>query len=1024
MTSSIRIAAVATAVSAVLCAAQASAQSNNSGDDQAKIELEEVTVTGSRIKRAGFDTLEPATVISGDEVAERGLTNIADALNELPGFGAGVTPEGGQSGFGPGLNFVNRFGLGTNRTLTLINGRRFVSSNAATIFGPAAPGLQVDLNFIPSILLDSVENLTVGGAPTYGSDAIAGVVNVKLKQNFEGLSFFSQGSMTEREDGESYSYGGVWGTNFADGRGNVTVSAQRSETNGVLAVDRSRFADALLFGTNPTAAQAAAQGRPANDGRINPNVPLNGGPTDGIPNAVLIGDRRISQLTFNGLLFPATGATNLVDGRLRGFGTAGTNYLQFNTSGNLVSYNPGIPFGAIDASGGDGLNLVETAPLGADLERTTFTSSARWEFNENLEGFFEGYGYKAEALEIVDQTAFNATVFGADSAAIVFSATHPLLTQQARDTLAANSIPTFRLSRAHRDLTVNNARSETDIYQVVGGLRGDFEMFNRSWNWEGSANFGKNDSTFFSTQLNRQKFVNSLNVVTNAAGQVVCSTTPIAPVMVNGIGAVADPNCVPLDIFGEGRPSQAARAYVASLQQTDSELEQRVFNANIGSTLFDIWGGPIAFNVGYEYRKEMADFRPDDYLQQGLGRSAPIMSTRGQFSTDEFFGELLIPVVSEQNDIPGLNYVTLTAKGRRVDNTVNGKFTAWTTGLQWSPIRDIEIRGNVTRSLRAPALVELFAPVSPIFTAVADPCDSRNISGGTRPAVRAANCAQFLQQFGLPAGGFNSIAVSATTRGSTQGDPTLDNETANAWTGGVVFRPRFIKNFQLAIDYIDIRVDDIIANLNANNLATGCFDNSSFPNQFCDRFTRGAPGTADAGQILFVQTGFVNGDFQSTAGVAAELAYAKDLSDFGLSNWGVVDVALSYYGVREELQSTNSIVINNTERALTGAQNTTSKMQLTYTRGPIGIRYDLNYTDDAQFSRTFNADSQDFLSVPDYTTHDLSLSYTFRKDSAFRLAATNLADNKAPFPVVGGAFGGVYDVLGRRYSASLTYSFW
>ena len=122
-----------------------------------------IVVTGSRIPRAGFDTLEPATVVSSEYLETRGLTNVADALNEIPGFGVGVTPEGGQSGFGVGQNFVNRFGLGTARTLTLVNGRRFVSSNAPTIFGPAAPGLQVDLNVIPTELIERVENLAIGG---------------------------------------------------------------------------------------------------------------------------------------------------------------------------------------------------------------------------------------------------------------------------------------------------------------------------------------------------------------------------------------------------------------------------------------------------------------------------------------------------------------------------------------------------------------------------------------------------------------------------------------------------------------------------------------------------------------------------------------------------------------------------------------------------------------------------------------------------------------------------------------------
>ena len=240
---------------ALLCgfsAATVSYQSHRPAKEQEDKTLQEVVVTGSRIVRAGYDTLEPASVVTGEYIESRGLTNIADALNESPGFGTGTTPEGGQSTFGPGLNFVNRFDLGSNRTLTLINGRRFVSSNAPNIFGPAAPGNQVDLNFIPTVLVDHIDNLAVGGAPTYGADAIAGVVNVNLKKDFEGFRAFGQYGQLEDGGLQSDSVGLVGGWNFAGDRGNVTASIQHSRLDGLLATENKRFADAYLFATNPT----------------------------------------------------------------------------------------------------------------------------------------------------------------------------------------------------------------------------------------------------------------------------------------------------------------------------------------------------------------------------------------------------------------------------------------------------------------------------------------------------------------------------------------------------------------------------------------------------------------------------------------------------------------------------------------------------------------------------------------------------------------------------------------------------
>jgi outer membrane receptor protein involved in Fe transport len=1014
---------------ALLCGFSAAAISSISiaqEQDQDDKALQEVVVTGSRIVRAGYDTLEPASVVTAEYIESRGLTNVADALNETPGFGAGVTPEGGQSTFGPGLNFVNRFGLGSNRTLTLINGRRFVSSNAPSIFGPAAPGNQVDLNFIPTVLLDSVENLTVGGAPTYGSDAIAGVVNVKLKRDFEGMRAFGQYGLLENGGLNSKSLGLVGGWNFASDRGNFTASVQHSTVDGLLATEAKRFADAYSYVTNPASTITSTQPNrsPSSDGRVNTSVPFNTGNTDGIPNAVLIRNRRLFPLNFGGVALP-TGANNLADGRLRCFGGTNTTCLQFSPQGLLVPYDPGVNFGTSDASGGQGLYLIETLQLVSDLQRTSATGSVHFDLNDNVQLFADLFAYKAEAVEIVDQTAYNSTLFAGASSAITLPANHPALTQQAREVLAGLGQTSFRIARAHRDLAENNARSESELYQTVVGATGNFELGSRRFNWETYFNFGKNDSTYFSTQLNRQKFVNALNVVAGPNG-LTCSATPGYTGLPTGNGGrvlvgtdapIADPSCVPLDIFGEGRPSADAVAYVSSVQRSDAEIEQQVFNANIGSQIFDIWGGPIEYNVGVERRKETGAFTPDAYLAAGLGRSAVITPNSGSYTTNEYFGELIIPLASEKNDVPFLHELTITGKGRRVDNSVNGKFTAYTGGLQWAPVKDIQLRGNVTRSLRAPSLTELFTPVAPIFTTVADPCSTSNVTGGTRPAVRQANCAQFFAQYGLPTTGWQSNAVTATSQGSLQGDETLANETANSWTAGFVFRPRWIENFEMAVDWVDIRIDDTITNLTAADLATACFDNVDYPNSYCDRFTRGAAGTADAGQISFVQTGYANGAYQSMAGVTAEGRYRHTLE-----SGSAFEVGVSYYRLRDELRSATGIVTVNSEEVL-GSPTDTAQLNLIYEREGFGARWQTNYVGKQLYSRTFNAESRDILELNGDYVHNLSLYYEPMDNATIRLAISNVLDAEPPFPIAIDSFNGNYDFLGRRYSLSLTYDF-
>ena len=981
-----------------------------------------IVVTGSRIRRAGFDTLEPALVVSQEYLDKRGLTNVADALNELPGFGVGVTPEGGQSGFGVGQNFVNRFGLGTNRTLTVVNGRRFVSSNAATIFGPAAPGLQVDLNVIPQIMVERIENLTIGGAPTYGSDAIAGTVNIILKKNFEGLEARVLSGITERGDNQRISLQGLAGFNFGGGRGNFTIGAAYDKVDGVLAINRERNAAGYSARTNPLASSITAGRTPANDGRINPDVPFNTGNTDGIPNAVYIANDRFSGFTGGGVLFPATGGFNLATGAPRGFGAAGTTNYAFGSDGRLFRYNPGTPFGTTNASGGDGFNLTETAPITANLERYTVSANTNYQITDGVRFFAEGSYYKAKALELIDQSIYNATAFGGASGVLTFSVNDPRLNAGDRAILTGLGVTDFRLSRASRDIVNNNARSEQELYRGVVGLDGDFEIGGRSFNWEVSANYGNSQGTYNANVLNQQKFVNAINVTTNAAGQIVCDPAPVRNVAPGTIRPVADAACVPLDVFGEGRRSAAALAYVSDRTTTLAVLEQEVYNANIGGSPFALWAGDVGFNVGYERRTERARFEPDAFQTAGLGRAVPIIGNSGSFTTNEVFGEILLPLVSPENNIPRINSLVAEGKVRYVDNTVNGGFTAWTAGGRWKPFDDIELRGNFTRSLRAPAVTELFTPVSNIFSAVPDPCDTRNVNGGAKPATRQANCAAFYQQFNLNPASFQSTAVDATIPGTSGGDPGLANEVSDSWTAGFVLRPSFLPGFRAAVDWNQIKISGPIANLSAAQIATGCFDNDNFDttdvtraNAFCERIRR-LPNGQIANDPLNpgIRTGFVNGSSINFKGLTAEAGYTFDIGGLGQ-----VDINGSLFYLDTLDFNINGIVAD-PQAGEVGDPKWSGQLNVGLTSGNFGWDVQANYTGKVQINVLDNVETRDIINFDDYWLFNTTLSYKIKDNTFFRLTVTNLFDKQPPFPLNGV---GSYDTLLRRFAISLQYRY-
>jgi outer membrane receptor protein involved in Fe transport len=990
----------------------------------------DIVVTGSRIRRTGYDTLEPALVVSEEYLQTRGLTNVADALNELPGFGVGVTPEGGQAGFGVGQNFVNRFGLGTSRTLTLVNGRRFVSSNAPTIFGNP-PGVQVDLNVINSQLIERVDNVTIGGAPTYGSDAIAGVVNVILKRNFEGVEVRAVGGISERGDNGRYNLSILAGQNFAGGRGNVTAAVSYDKTNGVLAIDRERFRDGIVTGTNPLAGSASATlpGRtPANDGRVNPDVPFNTGNTDGIPNGLYIRNGRIFSLSTGGLLLPATGTTTIANGLPRGFGAA-NSLVAFDRSGNLVPYNPGVPFGPQNASGGDGLNLAETQQLTSDLERITGNLIARYEITDNVGVFFEGSVYRAVARELTDQSIYNATLFGGASGPLTFSVSDPRLTAQARTTLLGLGLgpnDRFRVSRGSRDLVENSASSETRVFRGVIGLEGNFQLFGNRFNWEASANYGRTEGEFFATVLNQQNFVNAINN---------CNPTPAFNSAPGGIAPIADPRCTPLDIFGEGRASAAARDYVTGTTTARTALEQQVYNVNVTGPLFNPWGaGDIAIAIGYEHRDEYAEFNPDAFQRAGLGRAVPIGGNRGRFNTDEVFGELLVPLVGPENNIPLVYSLTAEGRVRYVDNTVNGGFTTYTAGGTWSPFRDLKFRGNYTRSLRAPSITELFTPQSPSFQFFPDPCDTVNIAGGPNPSVRARNCQAFFDAYGINGATFASQARVASIPSLSGGDPTLANEEGRSYTFGAVFQPSFIPRFRMQVDWNRIRVSGNIASLTPANIAEGCYDNPDFDasnidaaNSFCSLFTRVRSGDATQnGQIVNdpanpgLRTIYVNGAYIEFKGLTSEASY-----NFNLAGVGSPDTRVFLSGnlvYTDTLRSSNNGVTVTYLQGTVGAPNIAAQFNVGVQQGEFGIDFQGNFQDDVVFNRLNTIENSDILGVGDYWTFNGSLSYRINDNSNFRLTVTNIFDRDAPFPLTGNGFG-AYDFIGRRFVASVTGRF-
>lgn len=981
-----------------------------------------IVVTGSRIRLPQIESRNPIFVVDDQYIEDRNITNVADALNELPAYRGSVTPAGAQGSFGQGVNFVNNLGLGSNRTLTLVNGRRFVSSNVPSLFNNASQGVQVDLNVIPAILVDRIDTIGVGGAPVYGSDAISGTTNVILKTRFDDIVFSATSGITEEGDNFRYNISGAAGFNFLNDRANLTVAVSHDEEEGVLQLARDFFREGI-----ETQANVPGPNDPASAFRVNPNIPPNTSTSDGIPPSVRFRNIGIPFLDRGGVIFG--GPLSLSR--------------SFDPQGNLVPFNFGTTFPGlgIRSLGGDGFKFVDFGQITSDLRRTVVNAFFNFDVTENITFFAEGTYFKSRADELVQQPTFNTPLFGGASGATVFRIDNPFLTDQARGVLQAAGVTNFQISRASTDLADPSGFGENEIYRGVLGLRGEFDALGRVFNFEVSGNRGEAEITTFSQDINRQNFINAVNVTRNAAGQIVCTTAPTrdggSGFAAPGGTPVADPNCVPLNLFGEGVSSQAARDYVIADNEAVAELTQTVFNANIGSTLFDLYGaGPIGFNVGYEHREEKAAFIPSEFQQQGLGRSVAIGPVSGKFNVDEVFGEVLVPLVSPANDF-FIHSAELSAQGRYVHNTVNGGFFAWSAGGRIAPIPDIEFRGNFTRSFRAPAVTELFQPLNNAFSAVVTPCRPQDINNGPNPAARQANCAAFLAQF--PNANLDP-AISATIPIQSGGNPNLDNEKADSYTIGVILRPRFLPRFALTVDYINIDIATPIVNLGVADIVSACFDNPNFNaadpangNDFCSRIRRTPSGTLgpdprnpnappiDIGGFVIndpanpgVTTGFANGVAIKFEGIQSTLNYSLPEGALGIPGQFSVGGDMLY--VRRRLIDETGVSASRSDGTI-GDPEFSGQLRVRYNTDTWGLSTFVNYVGEQLFSRdTRGIEFREIDELDDYVTVNASIYFDVADNFRFTGAVTNLFDRQGQDYF--GSLVGINDALGRRFSVS------
>lgn len=927
-------------------------------------EGEAIVVTGSRIARPDLQTATPVTSFDRESIVLSGKTNLTDFLTQSPaliGSSDSNANAGSNAGIGAtGLNLLDLRNLGTNRTLVLVDGRRHV---------PSLPGsAAIDVNSIPTDLVQRVDIVTGGASAIYGADGVSGVVNFITRRDFQGVTVRGQAGISSRGDAPNQFISVTAGTNFAEDRGNVALNYEYNRDGRLEALDRSRnfSANRLTFQRNP------------DDAADDPNVP------DRVP----LNDIRFFDSSRAGAIdLDFDGVPELLsDGRAFDPGRFVPNFFQQGGSGTPTSDYIG--------------------DLLPENSRHAFNGLFSYKLTDDINFFAQGKYVKTKSFSI-SQPTFDFFLF--------IPASNPFLSQAVRDQIipgigeavfGPGAEDGVLVNRDNFDLGIRGEDIERETIRTVVGFDGnltDNARFELSYVYGQSKAVNRRQGNRFN-----DRFLAALDaVVDTATGQVTCRSNldptaapnqPFASSPFPGFISFtpgANSGCVPLNIFGEGSPSQAAIDFVTTTSTDTSKITQNVVSGSISGDfgqLFELPGGPIGFAIGAEYRKETSRSTPAPEDTAGSTFGNIIFPSRGSYSVKEAFAELNAPLLK---DMPFAHELSVGAAIRYSDYTTVGSTLTWKFDAVYAPIPDIKFRGTIAEAVRAPNIGELFDPASQTFEFITDPCDDDELTNGT--GTRAANCVALLSALGVadPAN-FNDTA-SASLPGFSQGNPNLREETAKTKTLGVIIQPSFLPGFSFAVDGYDIKLKNAINQVTSQEIADLCVDQPTIDNVFCDAITR-QNGGANAGRITSFLVQPENVANFRTRGVDFAVNYGFEPGDLGRFNVRVVG------GYLDRLEFIGTPGADPTDnRNLPGAPKWVVTGDLTYKKGPLTLNYGVNY-----FSKTFRfirtlRDAQPDIAEPEFKKikakweHDIQANFEVDEKFSFYAGVNNLWDQKPDF---------------------------
>jgi outer membrane receptor protein involved in Fe transport len=977
--------------------------------------VQEVVVTGSRIPTPGLTSVSPLSVVNNQEVKLQGTTNTEDLLNNMPQVFA--TFGSMQSNGATGTATVDLRGLGTNRTLVLIDGKRVQPGDVGT-------GTAADLNQIPSSLIDRIEIVTGGASAVYGSDAVAGVVNFIMKKDFEGVRFdaeykfdqhdqhdkkmqglaaargfaFPTGSIT---DGQTWQTTIAMGVNSPDGKGNITAYAGYQHLAPVLESHRDFSACALATFVS-SSSQSCVGSSTSFPGRFQ------------FTNQIT-GKNKSYTIAAGGTFRPYNGATDA-------FNFAPFNYFrrpdERYTGGYFAHY--------------------QVRPW-ADAYSTFMFMNDRTFTKIAPGGAFRGTGFPLATPTTPENSTFSV------------NCNNPLLTYNGvngtGDLLCG---PGDALGTASVDVNIGRRNVEggtrdQDVqhisFRIVEGVKGDFADV---WHYDIYGQYGQvNQATQETGLLSTTRLQNALQVVADPRpgpnhGHPVCKS------VLSG----TDANCVPYNIWSLGGVTAAALGYIQVPSQDENIMSEQIVHGDVGGDLGKYgvkspWAKDgVGVSFGAEYRREtLVGNRDLESIAGDLNGNGTNEPVNGSFDVKEIFGEVRVPIVQ---DAQWAKDLTFEGGYRTSDYSSSGRVQTYKAALDWQVIDDIRFRGSYQRAVRAPNITELFTPTQFTLFGGQDKC-----AGPVIPA-NIAGCANTGAVVGPNLYNYGNIQACSAAQCATLagGNPHLKPEQANTKSFGVVFTPTFLHGFTATLDWFDIQVNNEINSIPPKVALTECFDTGS--PTFCSLIHR----SPTDGEIQ--GNGYITGILENigafhTTGWDYEANYRINLADMGMGDHGslvfhdvgtILDRFISEpvkgfgtydcAGLYGTTCGTPNPKLRNVFRATwVSPWNFSLSMQWRYFGG---VALDLNQsnaflTGGAGFNDKFDAH------IPAYNWFDLSGTWKIKDGYNLRFGVNNIFDKDPPIvdssnvgissPPFGNGntYPQVYDALGRTIFIGLTADF-